>query len=158
MQLVTSRFGGIEIDPEQVITLTQPIIGFQEYRRYVKLPGPEGSRLVWIQSIDAGELAFLLMDPRQVYGGYELHLGAHELAELAVRSVDELEVYTLLVVPSDPAKIRTNLKAPVLLNLKHRLGKQTILETSDYPIQFYLAQAGTPEAGEKETSDARSDT
>ena len=157
MQLQTTRFGALDIEPDDVITFTQPIIGFQEFRRFVILPGPETSMIKWLQSVDSGELAFIIMDPRHVVGDYEVKLEEHELAELAVNRSTDLDIYTLVVVPHDPSLVRTNLKAPLLINAKQRLGKQTILERSNYPIQFLLAQAqggaGTP----KEVSHARSD-
>lgn len=154
MKLETTRFGTLEVDSESVITLTQPILGFQEFRRYVLLPGPS-EHLTWLQSTDSPELAFILMDPRAVIADYELDLRQQELTELAVATVDDLSIYTLIVVPQDPSKVRTNLRAPILINTKQRLGKQTILERSDYPIQFYLAQAkkGQPQ----EVTNARSD-
>ncbi|HPN14197.1 MAG TPA: hypothetical protein PLA65_19220 [Spirochaetota bacterium] len=40
MQLETARFGSLEVAPDAVITFTQPILGFQDYRRFVVLPGP----------------------------------------------------------------------------------------------------------------------
>lgn len=140
MLLETTRFGAVEVDDDAVITFTQPIIGFQDYRRFVVLPGPEGSRVWWLQSTESGELAFVIMDPRSVVPDYEVRLGGHELTELAAKDVSELEVYTLVVVPQDPSEVRTNLKAPVLINRRQRLGKQTILEKSSYPVQFALAQ------------------
>jgi len=154
MQLQTTRFGEIDVDPDVVLTFTQPIIGFPEQRRYVLLDGPEGSGLRWLQSTEQGDLAFLLMDPRQVMKDYLVKLGQHELNELAVSAVDELLVFTLLVVPSDRTKIRTNLKAPVLINTKHRLGKQTVLERSDYPIQHFLNAAARKPGGEVENARA----
>ena len=158
MPLTTTRFGVLEIDPDAVITFTQPIIGFQEYRRFVRLPGPENSRIVWLQSVDSGELAFLLMDPRQVIPDYAVTVTPHDLTELAAFSLEELEVFTLLVVPEDPKMIRTNLKAPILINPKHRLAKQTVLDRADYPIQYFLAQAkGDAQNRQKEVSNARSD-
>lgn len=158
MLLKTTRFGDLEIDPESIITFTQPIIGFLEYRRFVLLPGPPDSKLTWLQSTDAQELAFLLMDPRQVVPDYLVPLSQHDLTELAATSLDDLEVGTLLVVPADPSKVRTNLKAPILINIKHRLAKQIVLDRSDYPIQFFLAQADRGAQGaQKEVSHARSD-
>lgn len=158
MPLSTTRFGVLDIDPDTVITFTQPIIGFQEYRRYVRLPGPDNSRIIWLQSVDSGELAFLLMDPRQVIPDYTVTVTPHDLTELAAVTVSDLEVYTLLVVPEDPAKIRTNLKAPILINPKHRLAKQLVLDQADYPIQYFLAQAkGAVQNRQKEVSNARSD-
>ncbi len=158
MQLDTSRFGTLQFEDDTIITFTQPIIGFQEFRRFVLLPGPPDSVVKWLQSTDSGDLAFLLMDPRQVVADYRVEIGAHDLTELAATGLDELEVHSLLVVPEDPAKVRTNLKAPILINLKQRLAKQVVLEKSDYPIQFFLAQARAEGQGpQEEVSNARAD-
>lgn len=141
MELKTTRFGVIQVDEKSIITFTQPIIGFQEFRRYVILDGPPDSNLLWLQSTDSGDLAFILIDPRVVVPDYAFKIGDHELAELAVTTPAELDVFTLVVVPNDPTQIRTNLKAPLLVNPKQRLAKQTILDKSSYPVQFLLAQA-----------------
>lgn len=147
MLLETTRFGKIQVDPNDIITFTQPILGFQEFRRYILLPGPS-DHLTWLQSTDSGELAFILIDPRSVMPEYQVELRPTELMELAVTNASELLVYTLVVVPHDPSQIRTNLRAPILISAKHRLGKQTILESSTYPIQFYLAQRRADSAPE----------
>lgn len=158
MQLDTTRFGLIEVADEQVINFTQPIIGFPERRRFVILPGPSGSMVKWLQATDAGDLAFLMMDPRLVLPTYEVRLAPEELAELAVASPSELEVYTLVVVPPDRTQVRTNLKAPILINPRHRLGKQTVLERSDYPLQYFLARMQRASDTPREVLHARSDT
>jgi flagellar assembly factor FliW len=149
MKVNTTRFGTVEVDDGAEITFTQPILGFQEYRRFILLPGPENSPLKWLQSTESGELAFIVMDPRAAVPDYEIRIGSQEMAELAVDSIEELEVYTLVVVPQDRTQIRTNLKAPVLVNPRQRLAKQTILDRSKYPIQFYLAQA---QGGDRESA------
>lgn len=157
MQLRTTRFGDIDVADGSVVTFTQPIIGFQEYRRFVLLPGPEDSAVTWLQSTESGELAFLLMNPVDVVPDYKVPLGKHELAELAVSTPAELAIYTILVVSDDVSKVRTNLKAPILINAKQRLGKQTVLERSDYPIQFFLAKARDAATPPEEVSNARAD-
>jgi flagellar assembly factor FliW len=157
MRLETTRFGVLEIDPASIITFTQPIIGFQEYRRFVLLPVPEDRGLFWLQSTESGELAFLLMDPRSVLRDYTVSLATHEKAELAVSSTDELEIYTLVVVPQDPKKVRTNLRAPILISRKHHLGKQTVLDRSEYPIQYLLVQEAPGTRAPEEAANARAD-
>ena len=157
MHLETSRFGSIEIDDSAVLNFTQPIIGFQEFRRFVLLDGTGADHIKWLQSVDAGDLAFILMDPRSVVPDYNIRLRADELTELAVASVDDLEIYTLVVVPKDPKQVRTNLKAPILINPEQRLAKQTILDKSSYPVQFPLAKAGQGTEPSQEMSNARSD-
>jgi len=59
MQLDTTRFGPLDIEPDAIITFTQPIIGFPERRRFVLMPGPAGSALHWLQSVEDGAAAVL---------------------------------------------------------------------------------------------------
>lgn len=158
MKLDTSRFGTLEVDEQTVITFTQPILGFPDKRRYVVLPGPPESGLLWLQSTEDGALAFIIMDPRLVVPDYEVRVKPGELTELAADASDELDVFTLVVVPSDRSKIRTNLRAPILVNPKQRLAKQAILDQSDYPVQYFFANAEDGAKGPKEVSHARSDS
>lgn len=157
MQLETSRFGAMDVDPNAIITFTQPILGFQDYRRYILLPGPS-NYLKWLQSTESGELAFILMDPTVVMPEYSVDMRPAELSELAVTTTDELDIYTLVVVPEDKGKVRTNLRAPILVNPKVRLAKQALLDRSEYPIQFFLAQPQEGQGQAREASNARSNS
>jgi len=152
----TTRFGALQLEQSAIITFTQPIIGFQDYRRFTLIDGPENSGVTWLQSLDSPELAFLMLRPKLIIADYKVSLHPLELSELAVGSVDELETFSLLVVPEDQRKVRTNLKAPILINQKRGLGKQTVLENSDYPIQFFLAEARAQQ--QQEAIHARTDT
>jgi flagellar assembly factor FliW len=156
MNLETTRFGEIEVNPDDIITFTQPILGFQKHRRYVVLPGP-GPFLYWLQSTEDGSLAFILITPQAVVPDYEIKIGKAELAELGANDPAELDVYTLVVVPADPTRIRTNLKAPLLVNPGQRLGKQTVIDRADYPIQYYLATPQQDAGESRRASNARSD-
>ena len=147
MEFDTSRFGTITYTPDDVLTFTQPIIGFIQYRRFVLLPGPEGDSLFWLQSVEKGDLAFLLMNPHEVVPDYTVQLSDHDLSELGALSQNALKVFTLLVVPKNPAEIRTNLRAPILINPASRLAKQLVMDRSDYPIQYYLVQNAASSGG-----------
>ncbi|HOJ68530.1 MAG TPA: flagellar assembly protein FliW [Candidatus Hydrogenedentes bacterium] len=147
MDFDTSRFGQISYNPEDVLTFTQPIIGFIQFRRFVLLPGPEGGSLFWLQSVEKGDLAFLLVNPYDIMPDYTVQLSDHDLAELGTVSREVLKVFTLLVVPPNPAEIRTNLRAPILINPVTRLAKQLVMDRSDYPIQYYLIQHAASSGG-----------
>lgn len=156
MRLQTARFGEIEIADEQVITFTHPIIGFPEYRRFVLLPGPQDGLTYWLQSTEDGAMAFLVLNAPAVIQDYQVTVGAHEREELAATDGAALDVYTLVVVPENRRDARTNLKAPILINPAARLGKQTILERTDYPIRFYLQRRDDAPRGSEEAIDAGS--
>jgi len=158
MKVETTRFGEIDVDSDLILTFTQPIIGFPEHRRFVFVPGPEGSPVKWLQSVEKGDLAFLVMDPRSVVTDYEVRLNSTDLAELGAESLEGLEVYTLVVVPEDRSMVRTNLKAPLIVNPRHRLAKQTILDRPDYAVQHLLARKQQDPDREQEAVHARSDS
>ena len=158
MKFETTRFGVIDIDSDRIITFTQPIIGFPDKRRFFFVQGPEGSMVKWLQSADSGDLAFLVMDPRTVMPDYQVELREAELAELAAQSVEGLEIYTLVVVPKDRSLVRTNLRAPIVVNARHRLAKQTILEQTDYAVQYLLTRGQQDSGEEQEAVHARSDS
>jgi len=154
MQLQTTRFGLMAIDPDQIIAFTQPILGFLDYRYFILIPGPSDA-LRWLQSTESGELAFLLMSPFSVMPEYEVTLRPSDQTELDATSTDALEIYTLVVVPADPRQIRTNLRAPIVINPQRRLAKQIVLENGAYPIQFFLAQQ--PDSPSEDSPHARTD-
>ncbi|MGC8738571.1 MAG: flagellar assembly protein FliW [Candidatus Hydrogenedens sp.] len=140
MKLQTTRFGEIEIDENQILLFVKPILGFQNCQKFMLLPGPKDSPLWWLQSIEDGALAFLLLEPLQVLPDYQVSFTPQDLHELQADSPQEISIYTLLVVPEDPTKIRTNLRAPIVINTKTRLAKQMVLDRTDYPVQWFLAQ------------------
>ena len=155
MHLETTRFGTLEIDESAILTFTQPIIGFQAYRRFVLLDQTDDGKVFWLQSTDTGDLAVVLMDPRSVRPDYDIGRRKGDLVELAADSVDDLDVYTLVVVTESPRQVRTNLKAPILIHRAQRLAKQTILDDNDYPVQFVLTPPQDSAQTPQEVSNAR---
>lgn len=156
MHLETTRFGALEVDEASILTFTQPIIGFQAFRRFVLLDNSENPNISWLQSTDAGDLAFVLMDPRSMMPDYDIGPRKADLIELAADSVDDLDIYTLVVVTQAPRQVRTNLKAPILINPRQRLAKQAILDDNSYPVQFVIDPAQEGAQTPQEASNARS--
>jgi len=156
MKLATTRFGTLEIDEKKIVTFTQPILGFSDCQRYVIIEGPSSGKVWWIQSCDRPEVAFIVMDPLQVVPDYEVRLDASEVEDLHLEKAEDGRLLTIVVVPEDGSKVRTNLKAPIVYNPKTNLAKQVILHDSDYPVQYPLA--GAAEEAPVGTSDAGSDT
>lgn len=155
MKVETTRFGTLDVDEKKIIHFTQPIVGFSECQRYIFIEGPSTGKIWWLQSCDKPELAFIVMDPLQVVPDYEVKLDASEVEDLRLEKAEDACLLTIVVVPEDRSKIRTNLKAPIIYNPKANLAKQVILHESDYPVQYSLA--GAAEKASVGTSDAGSD-
>jgi len=63
IKVKTTRFGDIEIDEKDVITLPSGIIGFPELKQYVLLDHDQDSPFKWLQSLEDGAIAFVMINP-----------------------------------------------------------------------------------------------
>ena len=138
MELETARFGIITCKDEDILTFTQPMLGFHAYRHFVFVPGPPESPLFWLQSVEDGELAFLLMDPASVLPDYGAGVRGEVRAELGAEDENAIHLYTTVTIPRDGSGVRTNLKAPIAVNPDTRLALQAVLDDPRYPVRFVL--------------------
>jgi len=63
---------------------------------------------------------------------------------------DDLEIYTVVVIPEDIKKMTTNLRAPIILNTRTKKGIQGIVNDEEYDIRhnLYDQLQALKEAGE----------
>jgi len=139
MQINTEPFGAIEIHEEDVITFPEGIPGFEELRRFTLLSMGEGFvNFFWLQSLDRPEICFVVTDPFVIYNGYEVKLEDADVEFLGITSPDTVLTLAIAVIPEDPKDIRVNLKAPVIINVDKKLGKQILQQNESLPIRYYL--------------------
>ena len=141
MQLKTVNFGEIEINEEDVIIFPEGIPGFEDSKKYV-LIGNESNEAVffWLQSVDIPELCFVVTDPFMVYDGYGVDVEDEDVELLELTDPKKVLTLTVVVIPENNNEIRVNLKAPILINMEKKLGKQIIQKNDNLPIRYYLRQ------------------
>ncbi len=61
MQIETRDFGRAEINEKDIITFVKPILGFEEYTRFVMLIDDEITGFAWLQSVEEKELCFIIV-------------------------------------------------------------------------------------------------
>lgn len=140
MIIQTTRFGGLEVEDDKVLTFPQGLLGLPGSHRYVLLHDQSKSVFRWLQSCDEPDVALVVVEPRLFFPDYQVQLSVEELEEIGVKADegDELEVLAVLVVPSDPRLITANLMAPLVINVTRRQGGQAVLHDSTYGIRHYL--------------------
>jgi len=136
MQLETSKFGTITVQPESVLTFPKGIIqlpGFEDCTRYSLFHNEEGAGVVhYLQSLDNPDVSFAVVDPSVVSVDYQIALSDEESALLKVEEGDVVDVllmvYRPLVVKGDAVEqdgsIKAQTRAPLVLNTTKRLGFQ----------------------------------
>jgi flagellar assembly factor FliW len=145
MQIETSRFGALDVEERKVLTFPDGLPGFESRHLFTLVPhhtaeGDKGSPFLWLQSLEDGALAFLAMEPHQVFPDYAPRVPRAELEALALtEEASKPRLYSLLTIPNgDPAGITANLMAPVVVNPRARVAKQIVLNTDQYGLRHRL--------------------
>jgi len=141
MRLNTVKFGEIEVDDNKAIHFVSSILGFSDSSEFVLLEHPVTSPIYWLQSVQAAELAFPVVDPFLLVVDYDFEVSPGVLAELGTERVEDICTLTIVVLTPEVKDIRTNLRAPILYNPEAGLAKQVVLEGTDYPVQFHFARS-----------------
>lgn len=139
MRLETTRFGIIDVDEGRAVTFEEGLPGFPNARRFVLLEHAPESPFHWLQSLDDGSLAFVVMDPLLVVPDYLESIPPAALEELGVSEIGQAAVLLIVRIQSESRRITANLLAPLVINPENRKGKQVILLGSGYEIQHELA-------------------
>ncbi len=135
MKINTSRFGEMEIEEESIIEFRHGIPAFEELKRYIIISLEGDDNFYWLQSVDDGDIAFILADPFNFTVDYEPVLSDSILKELQIEKEEDVLVLTMLVVPDEIENMTANLAAPIVININKKLGKQVILTEGDYPVR-----------------------
>ena len=135
----TLRFGELEIEEQDVVRFADGIPAFEDEHEFVVLPYEEGTPYMFLQSMMTPELAFLMTDPFVFFPDYSFELDDENMEKLAINSMDDVLVCTLISVPrSGVADMTTNLLAPVVINRHTMQARQIVLEKTQYTTKHRL--------------------
>jgi len=136
MKIQTTRFGRIEIEPEDVLLFPHGLMAFESCRDWVLLSDPQNDAVAWLQSVDRPEVAMAVVSPRRFVPDYQVHVSRNQLRPLQLDGMEE--TYVLAIVGRNERSLTLNLKAPLIINLHGLLGQQVIVH-NDQPLQYEFA-------------------
>lgn len=149
MQIRTTRFGELTIEPHKIIEFKHGLPGFEDERAFVILWHDRESPFLFLQSAKTPELAFMLTNPFLYFPDYTFEIDDDTLAELDIQSEEDVEVLVVVTIPGGRVEDMTvNLFAPVVVSLRSLAARQIVLEGSSYQIRRRLA--GLPAGSAKE--------
>ena len=135
MEILSKYFGKTEISEETIITMIQPVYGFEQADAYTILTDSElGSDIMWFQSIHHPEICFILANPEAFALRKPEAFSQEVLTMLSVPSKEDLDVAYLLSVTDTLEQATVNLKSPIVFNPHTRQGAQIILN-EDLPLR-----------------------
>jgi len=139
MRANTRIFGEIDIPQEKIITMEKGMIGFPELTNYTLIYNSEKENkdrsIMWLQSMDDGDMAFPVMTPDIIMPDYKPFVNEEILAPLGELTDENMYILVTVNVPSDITKIACNLKAPIIINTDTNKAAQIIVE-DDFKVHF----------------------
>lgn len=130
MQVQSTRFGLLDIDPSTLIEFPLGLPGFEGLHQFKLFhedkPDPS---VLWLQSVEDADVSLNLIEAQRMGVNYQITLSDEECAVLQL--TDPADVVLLLVISnhveqSGEAPIRANTASPVLINTKSGRGFQKV--------------------------------
>ncbi|MDH5428548.1 MAG: flagellar assembly protein FliW [Nitrospirota bacterium] len=140
----TGRFGEIEVSAEALLTFPSGLVGFPAVQKFVVLDVAEDCQYQWFQAINEPDLAFVIIDVHLLDQQFQADISDEGMAELEITSSDPVLILAVVTIPArEPERATANLRAPLVVNLRTRKGKQLILHES-IPLRFPLMRKEEP--------------
>lgn len=139
MNILTEKFGEISIDENLIFDFVEPIIGYDELKKYVLVEHSENSAFKWLQSVEDPHLAFPVTSPAFFDIDYQFEIPTEKAEKINLISVESLISLNIVTIPSgNPRNATINLLAPIIINAANKQGMQLILSNSNYPVKCSL--------------------
>lgn len=138
MNINAKYFGPVSYEKEELIHLPEGLFGFEDYKNFLPISLHEDDSFLSLQSTDDETLSFILMNPFVSFPDYQPSLSEKDKKDLDTHSEDELSYYVICVLNESLDNSTVNLKAPLAVNIKSRIGKQIILDSPLYKFKHTL--------------------
>ena len=135
---VETRLGPVVAHRNATIDMPQGPLGFARHTRFalVELPNPNLARFKLLQSLDAPDVSFVVA-PVESAGGPIAKADLDDACLSAGFAPGNLLVLVIVTVRSVPTGVTltANLRAPVIVDVQKRTGRQVVLANSDYAVR-----------------------
>jgi flagellar assembly factor FliW len=138
MKVNTKYHGVKEYKEEDIITFRRGLPGFEELKHFILFKLEENELFSILHSVENENTGLVVVSPFDVLKDYQLELSEEVIKELKIENEQEVLVVNTVTLSSKVENITVNLKAPVIINIKARLGEQIILDKDEYKIKHPL--------------------
>lgn len=138
MKFNTKYHGEREYNKEDILTFKKGLPGFENLREFIIFSVEENELFSILHSIEDEEVGLVVISPFLVFKDYEFKLDDEKLEELNIKSPEEVMVLNTVTLGSRLEDITTNLKAPIIINIKGKQGEQIIIQDDKYLIKHPL--------------------
>lgn len=136
MEIISSRFGTVDINETSIITFPGGLPGFDDLIKFAIIRCDQTEPIQWLQSVEDADVSLPIINPFIIKQDYEIEVNDDELDMIKTHSEEDMIVLNIMVLPEDLDKMTVNLMAPVLINVKEMLGTQVMMDYKPLPIRY----------------------
>lgn len=124
------RFGTCTFQNDEVLTFPWGLPGFPTCRRFLALSLEAHENVLWLQCLDDLRVALPVADPWHFFPDYDPRLPAFARVSLELNRPEDFSILAVVVIP-ETGTPTMNLLAPIIINLRTRIGRQVTIERGD---------------------------
>jgi len=127
-------------EPRDLSALHVPLglLGFEELKEFRLVGNAEHEPFLWLQVRDDPTLAFLVAPPLSIVNDYRPSVAPDDVQFLGLTDVGSALLLNIVTLRAD-GRATVNLKGPIVINARTRIGKQIIpLNAADYSVHHPL--------------------
>jgi flagellar assembly factor FliW len=155
VKVKTTRFGELEVNPNDIVTFSEGLLGFENLKKYFVVDPGDSTLILWLQSTEDEKVAFPVIEPKIFKPDYIAKLLPADLNGLDLESLQAAKLYSILTIPATVTEMSANLKAPVVINSAKKVGKQIVLQDSKLSVKHEMYKELKVFIGNFSSDDAR---
>jgi len=147
MKIESQRIGSLEVDDSSLIEFPSGLVGLPTRRRFVILEFDADVPMAWMQNVDDSEFGLPVADAGIFVRDYRIEVPRKDVAELELDSLEDAVMLVVTTIHQGGIMVTGNLRAPLVVNLTNRRGRQIVLDRPDLdlralvdPVAFSNAQ------------------
>ncbi len=138
MLIHTKDYDFVTVKDEDIIDFPEGVYAFENSKRFVVLDTNSNAGIMQLQSVQAQTPRFIILDPFMFLEDYAPIVPEEAMKKLKADSLEQLNFFVIAVIPENIGLTTVNLKSPVVINFKERLGMQVMLDNPEYSVRFCL--------------------
>jgi flagellar assembly factor FliW len=138
VKIKTTRFGELEVNPNDIVTFAEGLLGFENLKKYFVVDPGDSTLILWLQSTEDEKVAFPIIEPKIFKPDYIAKLLPADLNGLELDSLQNAKLYSILTIPANVTEMSANLKAPVVINSNKKVAKQIVLQDSKLSVKHEM--------------------
>lgn len=123
---------------EDIIKFNKGIPGFEDLKKYIIMDIEENIDFKVLQSVEDKDIGFVVTVPFSFYEDYEVTINDDIIKRLEIENEEDVLILSIVTINEDVKKSTMNLQAPLIINMKTKLGEQYIDQREIHKIKSPL--------------------